>query len=69
LLSLYICAGARESAEFPECLGLKLRLSTGDAGYRLDPPLIAPGATFSVAALRFPETKAVSSTAIEVKIA
>jgi len=68
LLSLYICSGARESAEFPECLGLKLRLSTEDAGYRLDPPLLAPGTRFSVAALRYPETKEVSSTAIEVTL-
>ena len=68
LLSLYICSGARESVEFPECLGFTLRLSTEDAGYRLDPPLIGQSAKFTVAALRYPETKEVSSTAIEVSL-
>jgi hypothetical protein len=68
LLSLYICSGARENTEFPECLGLKLRLSTENEAYRLDPPLFGPGAKFSVASLRYPETKEVSSTAIEVTL-
>lgn len=68
LLSLYLCAGGRESVEFPECSGFKLLLSAEDDGYRLDPPLIGQGAKFSVAALRYPETRDVTSTAIEIKI-
>src|SRR5262245_20002400 len=57
LLSLYICAGARDNAEFPEYFGAKVRLTVQADGYRLDPPLIAPGTKFSVAALRHPATK------------
>jgi hypothetical protein len=68
LLSLYICSGARESVEFPECCGIKTRMSVDPQGYRLDPPLIVPGTKVSVAALRYPETKDVSSTAIQVEI-
>jgi hypothetical protein len=68
LLSLYVCCGARENVEFPECCGSKFRLSREAEGYRIDPPWMASGTTFSVAALRYPETKDVSSTAIKIKI-
>ena len=68
LLSLYICAGAQDNVEFPECFGAKLRLTVQAEGYRLDPPLIAPGTRFSVAALRHPGTKEVSGMEIEIKI-
>ena len=68
LLSLYLCSGAKESVEFPECCGLKSRLAADAERYRLDPPWIAPGTRFSVAALRYPETKDVSSTAIGIQI-
>ena len=68
LLSLYVCCGARENVEFPECCGSKLRLSCEADGYRIDPLLMASGTTFSVAALRYPETRDVSSTAIEIRI-
>jgi hypothetical protein len=68
LLSLYMCSGARESAGFPECLGFTVQLSAQDEGYRLEPPLIGPGGKFSVAALRYPETKDISSAAIQIEI-
>lgn len=68
LLSLYICSGARERVEFPECFGFKPRLSVQVEGYRLDPSLIETRGKFSVAALRYPETKEISSTAIQIQI-
>jgi hypothetical protein len=68
LLSLYICAGAREKVEFPECLGVRLKLSMGEEGYTCDPALIEKGTCFAVAALRHPSTKEVSGQEIEVKI-
>src|SRR5262245_13786116 len=43
LFSLYLCCGARESVEFPEYFGAKLRLAVEERGYKLDPPLVAPG--------------------------
>ena len=66
LLSLYICSGARENAEFPECLGWRARLRVEGEGYQLDPPLLEDGAQFRVAALRHPATKAESSREIVV---
>jgi hypothetical protein len=57
LLSLYVCCGARESVEFPECCEVKLRIQPEDEGYRFDPPVFDPGTEFFVAALRFPATK------------
>jgi hypothetical protein len=57
LLSLYICAGAQENVEFPECLGMRLKLIVEAEGYRCEPELIEKGAHFSVAALRHPATK------------
>lgn len=68
LLSLYLCVGARESVEFPECRGFKLRISAAGEAYRLDPPLLESGTNFSVAALRYPETRDISSAAIEITI-
>jgi hypothetical protein len=68
LLSLYICSGARENAGFPECLGVKVQLTAGDDGYRLNPPIIEPGAKFKVAALRHPATKSESGKEITFAI-
>jgi hypothetical protein len=69
LLSLYICCGARERVPFPEYFGVSVRLTPEESGLKLDPPLIAPGSQFSVAALRHPETKEISSQEMVVKIA
>jgi hypothetical protein len=66
LLSLYICAGARDSVEFPECLGMRLKLSVEAEGYRCEPPLIEKGARFSVAALRHPAMKEKSGEELHV---
>jgi hypothetical protein len=68
LLSLYICAGACEKVEFPECLGLRLKLNVEAEGYRCQPELIAQGAQFSVAALRHPATKEKSGEEIPISI-
>ncbi len=68
LLSLYICSGARGKVEFPECFGFKPRLSVPLEGYQLDPSWIETPSKFSVAALRYPERKEISSVAIEVQI-
>jgi Protein of unknown function (DUF3891) len=68
LLSLYVCSGARENAEFPEYFGLKARLTVEAEGYRLEPQVIESGAVFAVAALRHPTTKEVSGQEIEVRI-
>lgn len=64
LLSLYICCGARENVEFPLYFGVRVRLRVEDDGYRLEPPLVESGATFSVAALRHPPTKEISGQEI-----
>jgi len=69
LLSLYICCGARERVVFPEYFGVRVRLTPEGSGPKLDPPLLAPGSQFSVAALRHPETKEISSQNIVVKMA
>jgi hypothetical protein len=66
LLSLYICSGARESVEFPECLGARLKLSMEAKGYRCQPELIKKGAQFSVAALKHPPTKEKSGEEIVI---
>lgn len=68
LLSLYVCSGARENAEFPEYFGTKVRLMAEDDGYRLDPQVIAPGVKFAVAALRHPVSGEISGKEIEIKI-
>lgn len=68
LLSLYVCCGAAESAEFPECSGVKLRLAVESKGYRLEPRVIESGTQFLVAALRFPATKEKSSEELQIAI-
>jgi hypothetical protein len=68
LLSLYVCSGAKDNAEFPEYLGVKVRLTAHDEGYRLDPPIIETGADFAVAALRHPASKQVSGQQIKIQI-
>ncbi|MGC2694273.1 MAG: DUF3891 family protein [Candidatus Angelobacter sp.] len=68
LLSLYVCSGARENVEFPECFGMKVRLTIENEGYRLDPAVIEPGTQFAVAALRHPAKKEVSGQEIGIAI-
>lgn len=68
LLSLYVCCGARESVEFPEYFGVKLRLTVEAESYRLAPQLIESGAKFKVAALRHPGVKGETGREIEIEI-
>jgi hypothetical protein len=69
LLSLYVCSGARDNAEFPQYFGVKVRLTMETEGYRLDPQVIEPGSEFRVAALRHPTAKGESGREIEIKFA
>ncbi len=39
LLSLYVCSGARDNAEFPQYFGVKARLTVEAGGYKLEPSL------------------------------
>ena len=66
LLSLYVCSGAQDKAEFPEYFGIKVRLQVEDQAYRLDPPIIQANAKFAVAALRHPVTRQESARALEI---
>lgn len=68
LLSLYICSGAQDHVELPEYCGVKAQLKVEEGGYRLEPGIIASGAEFSVAALRYPATKEVSGKEIQFRI-
>ena len=68
LLSLYVCSGARDNAEFPEFFGIKVRLSCQGDGYNLDAAVVEPGSKFVVAALRHPRMNESSARAIEVVI-
>ena len=68
LLSLYVCAGALENVVFPEYFGVRARLTVSGESYTLDPPLIEAGAKFSIAALRHPATKDVSSRELHISI-
>jgi hypothetical protein len=68
LLSLYLCTGARENAEFSGYLVFQARLRVEPEGYKLDPPLLENGSQFRVAALRHPATKEESGREIVVKI-
>ncbi|HWX55966.1 MAG TPA: DUF3891 family protein [Verrucomicrobiae bacterium] len=68
LLSLYMCCDAREKVVFPEYFGVTVRLVVEESGYQFDPPLIERGARFSVAALRHPATKEVSSQEMVIKV-
>ena len=69
LLSLYVCSGARDNAEFPQYFGIKTRLRVEDEGYKLEPPLMESGSEFRVAALRHPAVKGESGREIEVRFA
>jgi hypothetical protein len=66
LLSLYVCSGARENAEFPEYFGIKVRLTVEAESYRLEPQLMEAGAEFAVAALRHPAVKGESGKEIAI---
>ncbi|HET9836924.1 MAG TPA: DUF3891 family protein [Candidatus Angelobacter sp.] len=66
LLSLYVCSGATDDAEFPEYFGTKARLTVANDTYKLDPAIIEPGSRFAVAALRHPATKGTSGRALAV---
>lgn len=68
LLSLYICSGARDNAEFPQYFGVKVRLTMEAESYKLEPPLLESGSEFRVAALRHPAVKGESGREIEVRI-
>ena len=68
LLSLYVCCGATESVVFPEYFGVGVRVTRLLEGLRFEPPVLHPKLRFSVAALRWPETKEVSSQAMVVKV-
>lgn len=68
LLSLYVCSGAQENAVFPEYFGVRARLTVSGESYTLDPPLIEAGAKFSVAALRHPAMKDLSSRELQFRI-
>ena len=68
LLSLYICSGARDNAEFPQYFGVNARLTAEVEGYKLAPSLIESGAEFKVAALRHPAGKGESGREIEIRI-
>jgi len=66
LLSLYVCSGAEDKAEFPEYFEIKARLTVENGVYRLDPPILESGAKFAVAALRHPATKEESGRSMEI---
>lgn len=68
LFSLYVCCGALENVELPDCCGVKLRLWPENDGYKLDPQAIAAGTRFAVAALRFPATREKSGQELPVSI-
>ena len=68
LFSLYVCCGAQENVEFPKYFGMNVRLTVEDHGYKLEPALIPPGATFHVAALRHPASREISGREIEIRI-
>jgi hypothetical protein len=68
LLSLYVCAGATDNAEFPEYFGVKVRLTFHNQAYTLEPPIIEPDSNFAVAALRHPASKGISGQQIGIQI-
>jgi Protein of unknown function (DUF3891) len=68
LLSLYICSGAQQRVRLPEYFGVTTTLVVDGTTYRLDPPLVEPGTKFSVAALRYPTTKAESARELHLVI-
>jgi hypothetical protein len=69
LLSLYICCGAQNVVEFPECCGTRVRLQVEGNNYRSDPALPTGASQFSLAALRHPATKQVSGQEIVITLA
>jgi hypothetical protein len=68
LLSLFICCGAQNAVEFPQCCGTRVRLQVEGNNYRSDPALLAGDSQFSLAALRHPATKQVSGQEIIVTL-
>jgi hypothetical protein len=68
LLSLYICCGALENVAFPEYFGIQLRITHEAGGIRLNPPVIAPNAKFSFAALLHPQRKDLAGKEMSVQI-
>jgi hypothetical protein len=66
LLSLYICCGAQQPVRLPEYRGVTTTVTLDGTTYRLDPAMVDPGSRFSVAALRYPETK--DESAREIKL-
>lgn len=68
LLSLYICSGAQDNAEFPEYFGLKIKVTVNDDQYRIVPALAKAGPELSVAGLRYPQTKTESSREFRVTV-
>jgi hypothetical protein len=66
LLSLYICCGAQNAVEFPDCCGTKVRLHVEGNNYRSDPALVTESTQFSLAALRHPATRQVSGQEIVI---
>ncbi|MGH9566539.1 MAG: hypothetical protein ACRD4I_11175, partial [Candidatus Angelobacter sp.] len=64
----YICSGALANAEFPECFGMKARLTVERGDYRLEPALVESGPTFKIAVLRHPATKEASGREMEIRI-
>lgn len=68
LLSLYICCGAQDPVEFPECGGTRVRLRVEGNDYRSDPALLTETSQFSLAALRHPATKQISGQEIVINL-
>lgn len=66
LLSLYVCSGATDNAQFPEYFGVKTRLTLANGKYTLAPAIIERNSTFAVAALRQPATKESSGCALPI---
>jgi len=68
LLSLYMCSGAPDSVVFPNYFGVELLVKNNGENYALKPAVLKRGAQFTIAALRYPATKEVSSKEIQIKI-
>jgi hypothetical protein len=68
LMSLYLCCGSHEQVEFPEFFGVRVRASYVADSLRLNPPLIASGTEFTVAALKHPAANGESGREIRFLI-
>src|SRR5215470_8388110 len=68
VISLYICAGVQQKARLPEYFGTAATIEGRGETYHITPPLVGPGAEFSIAALRYPATRQESSREFLVKI-